>query len=642
MNAQGAEPGEKGDREPSDGTVTQTQELIQALLQQGVSPECILGVDPQGIPIICETGGHGEPASSSAPLRSQADLPAGTRGWETIPGIIRNDGVEGFRLEVDVNGPVKSVNLDTVSDALVPPELAPVRLHDDGLGEDRVAGDFIYTSGPFRYNTSFPMSDFYWHDPASPAGLDVKTVGTLAIEELDNSTTRFLLDPKIGVLRSNIPEITSTITLSPNVVVAPHLINIRSDSHETQGFLRFLGGNLSNLTNQVYDVLPDTFDFFVFFSTHKIERLPRLSVPNFNAGVHLSARVNYTGTGLFPFDNTAFFGSDGRLLGLNVLDAYERGIVSNNATHEIVHQWASFTDPLLGLSDGTAHYTYRGSVGSLVGGFLWIDNGDGTFTRDCTEGRNGAHHAPPLDKYMMGLIDGTEVAPLHVDLGTGPICLGEDIIDHFSTVTIEDIQSFHGVRTPGPADAQRDFALAFVVESRDRLLNPTELTFYEILAEHYTRVVPPQDPDPYLGFNWVPINRFFGEGTTWGSKIIFRGVTLDPSISAKSGIPGTALTYTLQVTNTGSVSDTFDVTVSGNTWPTTAPVTIGPLVAGASANADVIVNIPADLAGDSTDTAIISFSSQGDYTESATATLTTTAMAHRMFLPFIIKSPVTP
>jgi hypothetical protein len=146
MNAQGPQPpGEKGDQELSDKTITQTEELVQALLQQGVPPECILGVDPQGIPIICETGGHDQPASSAAQLANKANLPAGTRGWETIPGIIRNDGVENFRLEVNVNGPVISVTLDAVTVVLVPPELAPVRLHDDGLGEDRVAGDFIYT-----------------------------------------------------------------------------------------------------------------------------------------------------------------------------------------------------------------------------------------------------------------------------------------------------------------------------------------------------------------------------------------------------------------------------------------------------------------------------------------------------------------
>jgi hypothetical protein len=89
------------------------------------------------------------------------------------------------------------------------------------------------------------------------------------------------------------------------------------------------------------------------------------------------------------------------------------------------------------------------------------------------------------------------------------------------TTTITDIQAIHGVRFPGPLTAQRDFTLAFVAESHDRLLNQTEMTFYEILAEYYTRILAPEVPDPYVTFNWVPITRFFGEGTTWRSDFPF-------------------------------------------------------------------------------------------------------------------------
>lgn len=503
----------------ADAKAALTEDLIQELLRQGVTPEQIFGVDSNGIPLVSGTPALGEPAGLLTQQVVEGSLPAGARGWETIPGVIRNDGREAFQLEVNVNGPVSRVTLNNVLASLISPEAAPFDLRDDGLNGDRVAGDFVFTSGTFTYNTSFPIPSFYRFDATSPAGLHVIDVGTVTIEEIDGTQTQFLIGPSIGILRSNIPEIRS-VQLSPEVVISPHLINIRSDTRETQRFLRFLGGNLSNLTNPIYQSLSDAFDFFTFFSTHKIEQLPRLSAPNFNAGVHGDAQVNYTGTGRFPFDNTAFFGSDGQLLGLNILDAYDRGILSNNATHELVHQWASFTSPSLGLTDETGvHYTNRSSIGSLVGGFLWIDNGDGTFTRDCTEGRNGAHNAPPLDKYMMGLIGGNEVPLVHVDRATGFICFGVDIIDDFFSVAIEDIQSVHGVRAPGPADAQRDFRIAFVVESHERLLNATEMTFYEILAEDYTKAVPPENPDPFLGFNWAPITRFFGEGTIWRSDI---------------------------------------------------------------------------------------------------------------------------
>ena len=137
---------------PPDEAVDETEALIEALLQQGVEPECIQGIDPNGIPLICETGGHKEQIKSPQPPAAAAALPVGTRGWEPIPGVIRNDGLETFRLEVDTNGPVLRVTLATVSAALIAPEATPVQLRDDGLGQDQVAGDCVYTAGPFRQN----------------------------------------------------------------------------------------------------------------------------------------------------------------------------------------------------------------------------------------------------------------------------------------------------------------------------------------------------------------------------------------------------------------------------------------------------------------------------------------------------------
>lgn len=505
-----------------------TETLIQTLLEQGVSPAQILGVDSNGIPVVCGTT---DDSIRLSPQQAESNgLPLGSRGWEVIPAVIRDDGLETFRVEVDVNGPVASVTIDAVSPFFEPPETPPIGLRDDGLDGDRIAGDFVFTSGPFRFNTARTMPTFYLNDPTSPVGIHVEDLGPVNIKELDGIATRFLLGPSVGLLRSDIPQ-TIITTLSPNIVVSPHLINISSTTKETQRSLRFLGGSLANLTSQIYDVLPDAFDFFLFFSINKIERLPLTTNSNFNAGVHSSVQVNYTGTGQGLFDNTAFFGSQGKLLGMNVLDISERGVNSNNATHEILHQWVAFISS--GLGEGVkrdfAHYDNRTSVGSLVGGFLWTDNEDSTFTIDCNQGSgSGADRAPPLDLYMMGLIDAREVPPLLAYRGVFPTqkCFAGKLVfadEIVTSVTIDDIQDFHGLRIPGPVNAQRDFSVAFVVESHKRLLNATEMTFYNILAEHYTTSIPPQDPNPHLGFccgqKWVSIGRFFGEGTTWRSDI---------------------------------------------------------------------------------------------------------------------------
>ncbi len=399
---------------------------------------------------------------------------------------------------------------------LIPPTTPPISLRDDGLGQDRIAGDYIYTAGPFRFDTSRTLPDFYGNDPTSPEGLYVNDIGEIIIEELDTSTTQFLAKPDIGFLRSDIAA-TTTYALSPDIVVSPHLINICTTTHQTQKKLRLFSSDIGNLTIPIYEVLPDRFDFFMFFSTNKVERLPRTASQNFNAGRHVSIKKDYTGTGAALFDNTSSYGSTGRLLGFNILDVFSRGITAKIATHEIMHQWSSFISTSLGLSDSACHYLPNSSVASLIGGFQWIDNGDTTFTVNYNQGRNGDNNAPPLDKYMMGLIDANDVPTLYVAIpGSGDLITQSEIE---TTVTITDIINQHGLRSPGPNQAQYAFNLAFVAETHDRFLNETEMTFYEILAVHYTKEVPLSEPEPYIGQAWPPMTRYFGESTRWSSRI---------------------------------------------------------------------------------------------------------------------------
>jgi uncharacterized membrane protein len=112
-------------------------------------------------------------------------------------------------------------------------------------------------------------------------------------------------------------------------------------------------------------------------------------------------------------------------------------------------------------------------------------------------------------------------------------------------------------------------------------------------------------------------------------------VTLTSATDTRSGAPGTMVFYVLQVTNTGNVSDTFDVTASGHVWPTTAPTPVGPLAAGASAHVVVTVSVPATAMGGETDVATITTTSRGDNAKWTTAILTTTAR-HTLFLPLIV------
>src|SRR4026209_1623789 len=111
----------------------------------------LLGRDRAGLPLECGTLAQDLSGASRVIRMSAASLPAGTRAWEVIPGVVRSDGSETFRLEVNVNGPVQSVGL-FVQYPVLAAQPGPHTRKDDGTGQDRVAGDFVFTAGPFSIN----------------------------------------------------------------------------------------------------------------------------------------------------------------------------------------------------------------------------------------------------------------------------------------------------------------------------------------------------------------------------------------------------------------------------------------------------------------------------------------------------------
>jgi hypothetical protein len=103
------------------------------------------------------------------------------------------------------------------------------------------------------------------------------------------------------------------------------------------------------------------------------------------------------------------------------------------------------------------------------------------------------------------------------------------------------------------------------------------------------------------------------------------GFELIPEFDALSGDPGETVEYTLTLTNTGNVPDTFEITFEGNDWDVYLPETSFTLNPGASTAVSIHVDIPEDaLAGDY-DAVIVTATSQGDENLTASSTLTTTA-----------------
>jgi hypothetical protein len=107
------------------------------------------------------------------------------------------------------------------------------------------------------------------------------------------------------------------------------------------------------------------------------------------------------------------------------------------------------------------------------------------------------------------------------------------------------------------------------------------------------------------------------EAPSYGVEVV-SGITL-------SGDPGTTVTHTLWITNTGDVLDTFNLSVTGNSWNTVLyPASVG-LLPGDSTMVTAWVTIPAGVAGGAMDVVTVTATSQGDLGTSDSADVTTVA-----------------
>jgi hypothetical protein len=110
---------------------------------------------------------------------------------------------------------------------------------------------------------------------------------------------------------------------------------------------------------------------------------------------------------------------------------------------------------------------------------------------------------------------------------------------------------------------------------------------------------------------------------------------VSPASETQWGLAGRLVTYSVQITNPGPITDTYRISVSNNEWTTDTPVSVGPVPSGEFAAFAVSVMIPPDAIYNDSDVANIRISSAGDIDEMNDVELTTFANQ----VPFIIQLP---
>ena len=247
--------------------------------------------------------------------------------------------------------------------------------------------------------------------------------------------------------------------------------------------------DLASVACRIVAELGDAFDLFVFHSEFRIDVQESLSAWR---GYRNDDRMR--GTGLIRSD-TAPCGR-GRLKGHWRMPHWIRGgsvwskrradsevsadgfdVARYHFAHEFGHSWLAFAgyekNGMHRKLDRDGHwlrefhaptaFPWRENLRcrrSLMGGWYWVENRDGSFTRDNCYGAS-ARGFSWLDLYLMGLADADEVPDTFIVRNLRKV--GElQYSGEKEIVSIEQVIAAEGPREPTPATSQKDFNAGFV------------------------------------------------------------------------------------------------------------------------------------------------------------------------------------
>ena len=259
-------------------------------------------------------------------------------------------------------------------------------------------------------------------------------------------------------------------------------------------------GDLRLISNKVYEYLTDDFDYIIILSVED-------SQPDglfFGRSSSISNTV--AGLGGNTFDNTASYGSDGRLKNIIYMPRLEY-IRNGPFLHEIAHTWANknFLPTTVG-----GHWGYAG-VGGQLGGFDELVNIGGDSYQGRVNGRdgfgsfaNGGNAIPysNLELYLMGLIsaDALEAVQVAVNPEQGS-SFGQFTADAIETYTPQEMLATNGARVPNHLNSQKEFRALTVIISKAQLDDERMETAHAYLDNFSRRAAPDS--------SWGSLNNFW-------------------------------------------------------------------------------------------------------------------------------------
>jgi hypothetical protein len=333
----------------------------------------------------------------------------------------------------------------------------------------------------------------------------------------------------IGVVDENVSDIAGEIQNQGDMLrISPHVVNIWSPS-------RIPGvpsdAEIRSITQQFYQVFHDQYDFL-----NLVFALPSSA----NNRFHFVVKNEVDGIGLSRFNNTAAYGSGGRLQGISVfpIDTFF-DMADTGALHETGHQWINFlTLPV--LRSGSPHWPVSSLARGIMGFNIPGSNVGGNFSFNLVPLPNGDYRLEQttalrefidLDLYLMGLLPASEVGSHIVfENQSQQLCNGCILSGPVVTVTVGDVIAAQGPRRPDVSTSQKVFRVATIIVTKERLLNDDELALFDYFAARGESTVP------------LPFSSGFEKGTTKPFYLATRGLgslntQLTPSALVSAVLP---------------------------------------------------------------------------------------------------------
>jgi len=381
------------------------------------------------------------------------------------PSVVTPGTATPVLVEAELSGPAAtSVTIDFNPAGTTN---AVITLRDDGAEGDRVPNDRIYSA-------RLPVAPIL-------AARTLDDVNRVAIGFLNvfNGATRTVRGNLFVDVYTNVMGVYPVSRLSQFVQATTRVVNIHDAAY-------FSSRNLSNVTREFYRQFPDNYD--VLNIVYEPQR--------FDNRTHFVVKNTVSGIGLSMTDQSATYGSGGRLIGISQfpISRFFDGVESGTL-HELGHQWINYlrTQP---FAIGSPHWPYSSMASGIMGFSIGGAGGQGgnypcTITEDprgyVLTTRTDTPVFNDIDLYLMGLMPANEVRTqfAFADQAAAAQVRCEGVFTGAMTrLTINEVMAAGGgPRVPAYGQAPNNFTTATILVTRDGLASQEMMWFYSWMAE---------------------------------------------------------------------------------------------------------------------------------------------------------------